>query len=119
MRAALALGAVLWVASAVAHGAPPDMPAPTGPASADACAIPADVWPPHHAGYCLLPAEVRAFVARNDTCGHFLGEASYDAERRRELEAAVGRYCKGARRRFDALMARYHGDPATRDWLRR
>lgn len=110
--AALVLAVAFWAASATAQGADADAPA-------EDCVIPADIWKEHRAGYCMLPPDVRAFVVRNDACEHFLGEEPYDAERRKQLEAAFRKYCKGARNTFDTLMARYRNDAATRAWLQR
>ncbi|MDR3323063.1 MAG: hypothetical protein LBS89_02530, partial [Zoogloeaceae bacterium] len=39
------------------------------------------------------PKDVRAFLENRNECEHFAGEPSYDAERARELNTAIKRYC--------------------------
>jgi hypothetical protein len=67
--------------------------------------------------YCAMPADVRAFLERENTCQHFAGEEAYDEERRVELEAADKRYCEGRERIFADLYARHHEDCALREAL--
>ncbi|OAX53629.1 hypothetical protein A6R73_06395 [Xanthomonas translucens pv. poae] len=68
----------------------PGLAATAATAKAD-CVIPAEVDPEHHAGFCALPQEIRALVARQDACSHFAGEEPDDAARRRELEKAMAK----------------------------
>ncbi|MEB1527884.1 hypothetical protein [Xanthomonas sp. WHRI 7945] len=97
-----------------------DAAVPAGaPAAKAACAIPADVDPEHHAGFCAMPQDVRAFVARQDVCNHFAGEEPYDAARRRELERAIAKYCDGNEAAWTKLRAQYRQDPARTAWLNR
>ncbi|UKE49407.1 hypothetical protein KCU57_11450 [Xanthomonas translucens] len=84
-RRALALAVLLIL---------PGLAATTPAAAAQAkagCLIPAEVDPEHHAGFCALPQEIGAFVARQDVCSHFAGEEADDAARRRELEKAMAK----------------------------
>ncbi|MBO9871916.1 MULTISPECIES: hypothetical protein [Xanthomonas] len=97
--------------------------APVTPAAAaaakPACTIPDAVDPEHHTGFCSMPAPIRAFVARQDTCSHFAGEEPYDAARRRELEKAMDTYCDGNEQTWAKLRAQYRQDPPRDAWLRR
>ncbi|WP_295913410.1 hypothetical protein [uncultured Xanthomonas sp.] len=97
--------------------------APVTPATAaapkPACTIPDAVDPEHHDGFCTLPAPIRAFVVRQDTCTHFAGEEPYDAARRRELEQAMAKYCDGNEQTWATLRAQYRQDPPRDAWLRR
>lgn len=67
--------------------------------------------------YCAMPADVQAFLARENTCQHFAGEEPYDDERRRELEEASAKYCEGRKKIFTGLVARHRGDCAIREAL--
>lgn len=68
--------------------------------------------------YCAMPADVRAFLERENTCQHFAGEEPYDEERRQELEQAAAEYCDGREQIFAALYERHHDDCAIRHALR-
>jgi ABC-type amino acid transport substrate-binding protein len=46
-----------------------------------------------------LPADIRQFIARRETCNHWAGEEGYDAARRRQIERAL------REARCDALAA--------------
>lgn len=82
------------------------------------CAVPADVYDVEDVRiYCRMPADVQAFLARENTCQHFAGEEPYDDERRRELEDANARYCEGRRTLFDGLVARHRDDCSIRQAL--
>lgn len=50
----------------------------------------------------VMPADVRAFMARRESCDHARGEEPYDKARARQLEQQVKRFCKGT----DADLAR-------------
>ncbi|QII31112.1 hypothetical protein G6052_09455 [Stenotrophomonas maltophilia] len=67
--------------------------------------------------YCDMPADVQAFIARENSCQHFAGEEPYDDERRRELEEASAKYCEGREKIFADLVARHRGDCAIRTAL--
>lgn len=92
-RASLGL---LLALPALALAAP--VPPATAAAAKPACTIPDAVDPEHYDGFCAMPAPIRAFVARQDTCTHFAGEEPYDAARRRELEQAMAKYCGATNR---------------------
>lgn len=82
------------------------------------CPVPADVYDTDDVRiYCTMPADVQAFLARENTCQHFAGEEPYDDERRRELEAANAEYCEGREKIFTDLVARHRNDCAVRDAL--
>ncbi|AHY59172.1 hypothetical protein [Stenotrophomonas rhizophila] len=68
--------------------------------------------------YCAMPADVRAFLERENTCQHFAGEEPYDEERRQELEQASAEYCDGRERIFAALYERHHDECKIRHALR-
>ncbi|WP_343237266.1 hypothetical protein [Xanthomonas sp.] len=105
---------------AAALAAPCTAPAAErAPAKAATCTIPAEVAPEHQPGFCQMPPDVRAFVARQDTCEHFAGEEPYDAERRRELDAAIDEFCSGNDATWTRLRERHRHDPQRAAWLRR
>lgn len=60
--------------------------------------------------YCSMPADVQAFLARENTCQHFAGEEAYDDERRRELDAASAEFCEGREKIFADLLERHQND---------
>ncbi|MDP9838897.1 hypothetical protein J2T09_003669 [Neorhizobium huautlense] len=59
-----------------------------------------------------LPADIQTFVTERENCDHFRGEEPYDAERRREIEAALDRYCRGTDARLQGLRKKYREAPA-------
>lgn len=59
-----------------------------------------------------LPSDVQTFVAERENCDHFRGEEPYDAERKREIEAALDRYCGGTDARLQGLKKKYRNAPA-------
>jgi cytochrome c556 len=59
-----------------------------------------------------LPADVRAFVAKRDTCDHFRGEEPYDAARRAEIAKALATNCKGTDAQLAHLRKKYRGQRA-------
>nr|WP_267472916.1 hypothetical protein [Stenotrophomonas rhizophila] len=67
--------------------------------------------------YCQMPADVRAFLERENLCQHFAGEEPYDAARKRDLEAAWAEFCDGRERRFEALYEHHFDDCAIRHAL--
>lgn len=67
--------------------------------------------------YCDMPADVQAFIVRENSCEHFAGEEPYDDARRRELEAAAARFCDGREKIFADLVARHRDDCAIRQAL--
>lgn len=67
--------------------------------------------------YCDMPADVQAFIARENSCQHFAGEEPYDDARRRELEAAIARFCDDREKIFADLVARHRDDCAIRQAL--
>ncbi|MGE7367796.1 hypothetical protein ACQKKX_01840 [Neorhizobium sp. NPDC001467] len=82
-------------------------------ASQTAAPVPADALPAD-----ALPADVRHYIAERENCDHFRGEDPYDADRRREIDAALDRYCKGTDARLDSLRKKYRkGSAAIRDVL--
>ncbi|PSM13159.1 hypothetical protein [Stenotrophomonas maltophilia] len=86
--------------------------------AAAGCPVPADVYDVDDVRiYCRMPADVQAFLARENTCQHFAGEEAYDDERRRELEEASAQYCEGREKIFTDLVTRHRGDCAIREAL--
>lgn len=82
------------------------------------CAVPDDVYFLEDIQiYCSMPADVQAFLARENTCQHFAGEEPYDDERRRELDAANAEFCEGREKNFDDLVARHRDDCTIRQAL--
>ncbi|MEP7222362.1 MAG: hypothetical protein ABI673_06800 [Novosphingobium sp.] len=57
-----------------------------------------------------LPADVRNYIARRDSCDHWRGEDPYDAARAREIAAAVVASCKGTDAALARLRHRYARD---------
>ncbi|KGM23697.1 hypothetical protein [Stenotrophomonas maltophilia] len=83
--------------------------------AAAGCPVPEDVYDVDDVRiYCAMPADVQAFLARENTCRHFAGEEPYDDERRRELEEASAKYCEGREKNFTDLVVRHRGDCAVR-----
>ena len=118
MRVRCGIALLLLILPGLATAAAAAKPATAAAAKVD-CAIPAEVDPEHHAGFCALPQEIRAFVARQDVCNHFAGEEPYDAARRRELEKAMAKYCDGNEASWARLRAKYRQDPVRDAWLSR
>jgi len=86
--------------------------------AAAGCPVPGDVYDVDDVRiYCQMPADVQAFLARENTCQHFAGEEPYDDERRRELEEASATYCEGREKIFTDLVARHRDDCAVRSAL--
>ncbi len=86
--------------------------------AAAGCPVPGDVYDVEDVRiYCQMPADVQAFLARENTCQHFAGEEPYDDERRRELEEASAAYCEGREKNFTGLVARHRDDCAVRSAL--
>lgn len=86
--------------------------------AAAGCPVPEDVYDVEDVRiYCTMPADVQAFLARENTCQHFAGEEPYDDERRRELEEASAQYCEGREKNFTDLVARHRDDCAIRKAL--
>ena len=65
-----------------------------------------------------LPPDAAKFREERELCDHFRGEEPYDAQRRRELEQQLNRYCKGTDARLAALRARYADQPRVIDALK-
>ena len=59
-----------------------------------------------------LPDDVTRFVSRRQSCDHFRGEEPYSAERRAQLELALGRDCRGTDRELSSLRTKYGGNAA-------
>jgi hypothetical protein len=59
-----------------------------------------------------FPREVTAFMVDRDSCDHFRGEQSYDAERRAYIAENVAELCTGSDARLALLRRRYATDPA-------
>jgi hypothetical protein len=57
-----------------------------------------------------LPADVARFLERREGCDHWAGEEPYDADRRREIEAAIRKLrCTSMERDAAGLGKRYAG----------
>jgi hypothetical protein len=59
-----------------------------------------------------LPGDVRAFVERRIECNHWAGEDAYDAERGRQIAAAVERLRCDRIDRDEARLRRRHSGSA-------
>jgi len=64
-----------------------------------------------------LPADVEAQRANAETCEHFAGEEPYDADRLREINAALADTCKPLKAALPGLKAKYADDPAVTEVL--
>lgn len=64
-----------------------------------------------------LPEDIRTFIARHESCEHFIGEEPYDEERRAFLNEAVSETCTGIDQQLHDLRTRYAEDPALREVL--
>lgn len=58
-----------------------------------------------------LPADVSAFVAARAQCDHFREEPADDADRQREVAAALEASCRGTDARLNALRQKYRTGP--------
>jgi hypothetical protein len=86
--------------------------------AAAGCSVPDDVaFVQDIRIYCGMPADVQAFIERENSCQHFAGEEPYDDARRRELEAAIARFCDDREKIFADLVARHRDDCAIRQAL--
>lgn len=86
--------------------------------AAAGCSVPDDVaFVQDIRIYCGMPADVQAFIERENSCQHFAGEEPYDDARRRELEAAIARSCDDREKIFADLVARHRDDCAIRQAL--
>ena len=57
-----------------------------------------------------MPADVQHFIVQWQDCQHWLGEYGWDAERRRQIERAVGDVCPGVDARARRLRTLHAGD---------
>jgi hypothetical protein len=67
-----------------------------------ACALQAPAAAAQPRDARALPAEVRAFITRRDSCDHFRGEEAHDAARAAEIARQLRASCTGT----DAALAR-------------
>ncbi|MDZ7588834.1 MAG: TIGR01244 family sulfur transferase [Parasphingorhabdus sp.] len=65
----------------------------------------------------FVPEDVRAFVLDVQICDHFAGEEPYDAERRRQIEAAIGEACPRLDKRYGKLKDQYRESEAITKFL--
>lgn len=56
-----------------------------------------------------MPADVQRFIVRWQDCVHWLGEPPFDAERARQIEAAVKDTCPGVDALGTAVRKRHAG----------
>lgn len=56
----------------------------------------------------VLPADVRAYIDRRHGCNHWQGEDAYDAERRRDIDAAIKALACHRLARDEARLRRRH-----------
>ena len=59
-----------------------------------------------------MPPDVQDFIVDYDDCQHWLGEEPYDADRKREIDEAVGKLCPKIDARRVRLMKRYRDNPS-------
>jgi len=59
----------------------------------------------------VWPVDIQGFQDDVETCVHFAGEEAYDADRRRQIEAAIRRHCDGSARAYPRLLKRYEKAP--------
>jgi hypothetical protein len=59
----------------------------------------------------LLPVDVTAFIEKRDTCDHFRGEDSYDADREKFLKARLHEFCDGTDKALKSLRFKYTDNP--------
>jgi hypothetical protein len=71
-----------------------------------------------HPGARGQPADVQRFIVRYDDCGHWAGEEPYDADRKREIDAAIAQTCKGNDAIAARLRQRYAKNPTIQAVLR-
>ncbi len=54
-----------------------------------------------------LPPDARKFLLRYEECEHWLGEEPYDEARRRQIDRAVNKVCRGIDRAATRLRAKH------------
>lgn len=64
-----------------------------------------------------MPSDVRAFVDKREVCEHWLGEASYDDERAKEISNALQDNCTGTDKKLSALRRKYKDQPVVLEAL--
>lgn len=63
----------------------------------------------------VWPKDVAKFQTDVETCIHFAGEEPYDPARRRQVNAAIRRFCTPADRAAGPLRKKYAGNPLVLD----
>ena len=86
-------------------------PAPPCDADMQVC----DVIDPATGKPRVWPEDVARFQTNVETCIHFAGEEPYDDGRRREINAAVRKYCGPAERGAAPLRKKYAKNPSVLD----
>ena len=54
-----------------------------------------------------FPIDVKKFIANAETCIHFAGEEGYDKERQEEINQAINKYCRLAKKERAFLKKKY------------
>lgn len=99
----------ILVAAAILASSPP--PPPPCDAAMQVC----DVIDPATGKVRVWPKDVAKFQTDVETCIHFAGEEPYDAARRRQINAAIRRFCGPADRAAGPLRKKYAGNPPVLD----
>ena len=108
---------VLAAAFALASPAAPALArtSPPAPPICDTGLQVCDVIDPATGQPRVWPGDVARFQTDVETCIHFAGEEPYDAERRREINAAIRKHCGGAERAIAPLRKKYAKNPLVLD----
>ena len=91
-------------------------PAPPAPPCDPLMTI-CDVLDPATGKARVWPADVARLQEDVETCLHFAGEEPYDAERRKEIEAAIDAHCGALERDLPDLRRKYKDDPLAQERL--
>lgn len=54
-----------------------------------------------------FPIDVKKFIVNAETCIHFAGEDGYDKERQKEINRAINKYCRLAKKERAFLKKKY------------
>jgi hypothetical protein len=54
-----------------------------------------------------FPIDVKKFIANAESCIHFAGEVGYDKERQEEINQAINKYCRLAKKERAFLKKKY------------
>lgn len=84
-----------------------------------ACATPSQLPQMHHPGWCVLPADVRAFASQHEDQRGFSGGEPSTVDAMHALQQQAEQRLRSEREQWARLRDRHRRDPATAAWLDR